>query len=519
MANKGDLAPSTQRLEQRPERWHGHVLGGARSALNPDQLSYLENARLREDEILPRPGLSRANSADPDATITGRVVGLATLDDTYHPVQGGVVLVNSFYSIPSPYPVYGGFQGYVRWSSGDTEPNYYQAYYDFDGFSVTVTTIPRDASLIPANFYPVVVQPVLVGGYWYTILQQIVGVSYDGVGYARQWIVARATPGTSWVYVDYFSAARQLVSTSAATHWSTYSITHDGTDFIMAVRAVDNPSADIYNATYSTHVLRITLDGSTAPEVLGDLIADINPTITSAGGTAISVGGFSPAFGVFYYGGYMLAYPYNGPSTNLDAVGSTKPGYAAYMVKGGSLWALCNPSASPIADGACGRVRWHQVHDGKVYLLTSTDHDLLGDNIMRVWDPGTNPAIISEVFTLSGGRRWITDSDAAEGGGNAVSFQGKLYFSWSTGSEIGVGSWDGTTLVEDVWSETFTVGDVDSVHLMPLRNGLAVVVKDVSYTPDRQKIWYSNGTDLTTWNSISAEGVEANFRALMPEEL
>jgi hypothetical protein len=96
MANKSNVAPSAQRFEILPGDWQGHKLDGSRTNLPKGMLSYLANGRMVHGDIVPRPGLSRANADETADTITGRIVGLAELNDAVRgAASGGIILVNS----------------------------------------------------------------------------------------------------------------------------------------------------------------------------------------------------------------------------------------------------------------------------------------------------------------------------------------------------------------------------------------------------------------------------------------
>ena len=96
MANKNNVAPSGQRFEILPGQWQGHKLDGSRTQIPKGMLSYLANGRIVHGDIVPRPGLSRANSAETASTITGSVVGMSDINDAARGASGGgIILVNS----------------------------------------------------------------------------------------------------------------------------------------------------------------------------------------------------------------------------------------------------------------------------------------------------------------------------------------------------------------------------------------------------------------------------------------
>lgn len=96
MANKTNIAPSGQRFEILPGQWQGHKLDGSRTQVPKGHLSYLANGRIVHGDIVPRPGLSRANSTETASTITGTVVGMSDINDAAKgATNGGVILVNS----------------------------------------------------------------------------------------------------------------------------------------------------------------------------------------------------------------------------------------------------------------------------------------------------------------------------------------------------------------------------------------------------------------------------------------
>lgn len=73
------------------ETWKGHKLDGSRASLPQGVLSYLANGRIVAGVVHPRPGLSRANSAETASTITGSVSGMAAMEGNLTEV----ILVNS----------------------------------------------------------------------------------------------------------------------------------------------------------------------------------------------------------------------------------------------------------------------------------------------------------------------------------------------------------------------------------------------------------------------------------------
>jgi len=388
---------------------------------------------------------------------------------------------------------------------------------DLNGASITSTSLGFSAGIaaLADYFDPTYLTPIEVGDYLYTVFQQIGGTTYGGVGWRRQFFLARMPKdgtGPYDVYDTYLAARLQVAQTSP--EWGGFhGLCHDGDNFIVAFPGIDNGGGGILTGTYETQVLRLASDLASAPVSMGSYITDINSAITSLGGTAIN-GTTGQRVGIAYANGYYLLYPKVGTATEMTSVGGARPGYGAYLIKGAVTgWQLVNATAT-LEDDALGRCCPHITHDGKVYLMTA-DSALSGPCHLKVWDPGTDPSVVTTLKTLASPRQWVSSGGPYYSGGRGFSWNGKLYMSWRNASAgtIGIASYDPATgtFVDEVTSAVIGTTTSAILHLVQLRQGLALIVSGVSGSQGFLNIHYATDETLTTWVTTTTGAPGLNY--------